>query len=353
MTVSGANFNRHAANLVCTFGQTSVEAVYQSTTSVTCVVPARGAPEMVQLTVNSADGYALDFAFVDDPVVASAAPLYGPIAGGTDVLVTFRDPAVGVLSSCSCVFGDEEVVAVALGDGVSVSCTSPGRQSSLESSVPLKIVFAEDSGVGLKQVESLFTFEYYEHPLVTSVTPEYGAAAGTTHLVLGMASDVLVPSAVAVRFAMNDGDATVTDVVHPRLTQNAAEVSIVTPAAPRPGSSTVWISYDNGSNWLNTNRAFEFVPEMTLTGLSPSSGARSSTADGALMVSLSGTNFVALPRVACAFTMETSGAMTTVPASVVSSTEVRCRVPNVERVGSASVHLVLDSEVADLSLIHI
>jgi len=127
VTVSGLNF-RQNAGLSCMFGLNStVQALFLSSTSVECRVPPRG-PGIVKLSVsnNGIDRGAkqtwLEYSAAVSGGVVRLNPSSGPVEGGTRVQVV--EGRVSEATKMECKFGDTRVVAERGADGA-VFCESP------------------------------------------------------------------------------------------------------------------------------------------------------------------------------------------------------------------------------------
>lgn len=109
-----------------------VMAQYVSSSSVTCISPARDAGfAIIRLSTNGQD-FSLSagaFEFTESPTLLAVDPSGGPVDGGTNVIISFASANTGIAGAFRatvCRFGESLATASHL-DPMSVSCFAPAR----------------------------------------------------------------------------------------------------------------------------------------------------------------------------------------------------------------------------------
>lgn len=192
VVVSGHNF-RDTPSITCRFGLQSVEAVFSTPSSVSCLSPAFAGGDHVLLSVIHSDTESalvtgIKFSYTDIITVSPPAPLFGPTSGGT--VVSFRCSLWGGTEPV-CHFGDQFVDLSQSLFGELATCVSP--QYPVAGSVPLSIV-----GCGATTVTAEFV--YYENPQFLSVRPLIVDRSGTTLVKISTTTATTMSSSVMCWF---------------------------------------------------------------------------------------------------------------------------------------------------------
>jgi len=245
-----------------------------SDTRITAVSPAQPLG-IVDVTVGTAGGISpisthTQFTYTAPvPVVYFVAPAYGPISGGTRVIVH----GTGLTGTTEVKFGS------AL--GTSVNVVSDTQLSVVTPAQPLGVVSAvvtTPGGVTKDTKHNLFTYRPLP-PHISGFTPASApSAGGSTVTILG----TNLSGATAVYF----GSLPATFKV-----LSDSEISVVTPAhIPRP--VYVFVITPGGKSKIGVGSRFVFV-KPTITSISPTRG---STAGGTT-VTITGTGFTVVTKV--------------------------------------------------------
>ncbi|WP_412566046.1 beta strand repeat-containing protein [Streptomyces decoyicus] len=285
VTLTGSGFS---GATVVRFGVVSASFVVNSGTQITATAPAGSGT--VQVTVTgpggTSNGVPFTYTSVSAPVLSSVVPASGPAAGGTSVTLTgsgFSGATVvrfGVVSASFVVNSGTQITATApAGSGtVQVTVTGPGGTSN---GVP-------------------FTYTTASVPVLTSVVPASGPAAGGTTVTL---TGTGLATASAVRFGATPA-ASFTVVSDTHITAVApAGTGTVPVTVTTPGGTSNGISY-----------TYSVAP--ALSGVVPSQGPTS----GGNTVTLTGVNLTGATAV-------TFGATPATSFTVVSPTQITAVAP--------------------------
>jgi IPT/TIG domain len=171
VTITGTNFRSGAT---VTFGGTpAANVVVVSETTITATTASR-APGTVGVAVTNADtktaASAGGFTFIDPPTALSITPSFGPVEGGTAVVIsgagfaTGAAVTIGGASAASVTVSNESTITAVTGAGtaglVSVVITNPDTQNAT--------------------LASAFSYSSGTPPMVISVVPASGSTAGGT-----------------------------------------------------------------------------------------------------------------------------------------------------------------------------
>lgn len=200
---------------------------------------------------------------VPDPVtVATVTPAYGPTAGGTRVTVQ----GTGFLPGTTVTFGGLPGTALTYNSGTSVTVTTPAQ--------PAGAVDVTVTNTDTRSATMPNAFTYLVPPVVTTVTPGSGPAAGGTTVTI--TGSHFAPSAT-VRFG---GDSA---TVLSRLADTG--ITVMT-AAHAAGSVDVTVTNPDGQS-ARAGDGFTFVGSPSIASVSPTGGAP----DGGTVVRVQGTGF--------------------------------------------------------------
>ncbi|MGW9178792.1 IPT/TIG domain-containing protein [Agromyces sp. NPDC055658] len=220
----------------------SVPFTQVSDTQITFSTPAHAAGP-VDVTVTTAGGESgpLTFTYIPAPVLTDLDPEAGPVAGGTPVTITGTD------------LGDASEVTV---DGVSVPFTQvSGTQITFSTPAhaagPVDVVVTTPGGDS-----NALPFTYFDEPVLTTLTPDEGPAAGGTPVTI---DGTALGGATAV---------TVDGVSVPFTQVGPTEITFTTPAHAAGPVDVVVTTPGGDSNAL----PFTYYAVPAITGLDPDAG---------------------------------------------------------------------------------
>jgi hypothetical protein len=235
--------------------------------SITATSPAAGAAT-VDVTVTNAGGSSTtspsdQFTFVAAPTVTGVSPGSGSPAGGTPVTITGSH----LTGATQVTFGGAPA-GFTVNDDASITAYSPATDEA--GTVDVKVTTV--GGTSARTGADRFTYTVVR-PVVTNVSPSVGSQDGGTEVTitgsaLAGASEVDF-GGVSASFWVND-DTSIT--------------AFSPPGSPGPVDVTVQ-AYGLTSS-ASAADLFTFLPDPTVTGVSPDSGA----ADGGTLVLITGTN---------------------------------------------------------------
>jgi hypothetical protein len=306
VTLQGWNFNAsHSAE--CEFGGVRVVASVISSSSVSCLAPQHAAGN-VELHV------LLNFVMLEDSipflyrpgvVIHSLFPSSGPILGGTLVTVTGANfPDTGT----QCRFGETASEAAFMTSSL-LTCVSPPHSTPQPVAVSLALVSDDSSRevVAALSPGAALTFEYQPPLGACSLSPTSGPLTGGTLVALrceGLGADV----PIACGFGLSWVPAALIETT-------PGSISCVTPEFSTDNNVTVALRTQARGEVLT---GLLFAPDkVRALSLSPSVGL---TSGGTKVVILGDFAEVRHPP-QCTF------GETSVPATLVSSTELRCISP--------------------------
>ena len=258
VTLTGTNFR---AGMQVRFGD-ALAAVVSVTggTSASVVTPAQTAAGTVAVTVTTPGGTStpgISFTYAPLPDLASVSPNQGPTGGQA---VTLNGS--GFRAGMTVTFGGAAATDVVVVSATQATVTAPPHAAGVVD-VSVSTTGGSDSLPG--------GYTYVTAPIVSSVTPDEGPAAGGQTVTL-TGSDLAGASAVSF------GGATAT------ITGNTPTSVTVTTPAHAAGVVNVVVTTPGGSG--TATDAYTYVAAPTLTGVSPDQGSVA----GGESVTLSGTN---------------------------------------------------------------
>ena len=307
VTVIGHNF-RQVARLSCVFGlNSSVPALYVSSTTVVCEVPMRG-PGVVKVSVsnNGIDrGSMQTWLEYVAPVTGGALrlnPSSGPVEGGTRVQVV--EASASEATEMGCKFGDRHVNAERGPDG-GLFCQSPYQSASGV------VTFQMVLGAARMDAGEVLQFVYFAASAVQRLSPERGALSGGTLVSVqgtGFAGD-----AVQCRFGAQSVVGKGVSLVSSTLVHCAA------PASNSLGHVSVEVSMNGGADFTSSGKKFVYEQGATATSLRPSVGWSGSSSQ---VVTVAGRHFEGTGELRCQI-----GDVQTMLAMYLSSSTVVCTLP--------------------------
>lgn len=263
ITLTGTSFTGVSA---VSFGGVAAAAfTVDSDTQITVTSPAHAAGA-VNIVVTSLGGSSATaagnaFTYAAVPVVTALAPVNGPIAGGTSVVITGTD----LTNPVNVYFGATVAAVVVANSPTQITATSPALTAG---SVDVTVMTA--GGTSATGAASKFT--YTGQPTITAISPVKGPTGGTGNVVITGSDFVDVTS---VRFGLANAS-------FQRDSDN--QITAVAPAGSA-GSVSVTVTAAGGGS-SGGNNQYTYVAAPTLAGLSPAQGPVS----GATSVIISGTN---------------------------------------------------------------
>jgi hypothetical protein len=297
VTVTNTNtgfINAGANNLVCAFNGANVNAVFVSTSQITCISPAgtSGTSASFQVSNNGLDFFpttAEQFLY-NDVVITSINPNSGSTLGGTTVTATGTGFLMGYTPKC--MFGTSTVSATVTST-TTATCVAPA-----EAAAGVAFQFSEN---GVDFVSGP-TYTYIALS-VTSLSPATGPTAGGTVLTLTGVGFTSV-STPKCQFGATLVTATVTST------------TTATCPAPIHVAGSVAVTYSNDAT--NFVAAGNFIyADYTLTSITPTNGPTV----GGTTVTLTGTGFSMIGTPKCQF------GTSVVIATVSSATSATCTSP--------------------------
>ena len=232
--------------------------------------------------------------------VLNIVPNYGPVLGGTTVVVQGTQFAAGEIL---CQFGGSVVPAIFL-SGAEISCVTPVCHA-LPGPVTVQVINTE--ATYLSTIE--FTFE--PQPVVVSVVPQRGPAAGGTTITLYGAGLVNAND----MFCLIGSNSALSRFWSP------TRVECVTPAVSTAGAVNITVSRRPSQTSYPLERQFIYEEDPKVEYLTPCKGPLT----GGTLVTVFGRGFSTSS--AAATTSRCLFNDTAVEASLVSSTTLLCRAP--------------------------
>jgi hypothetical protein len=295
ITISGTNFE--AVPTVTVGGVAATGVSFSSSTSITATTPAHaaGAVSVVVTNPGGQSGTLTNgFTYEDPaPTVASVTPNSGPTEGGTSVTIA----GTNFEAVPSVTFGGVAATGVSFASSTSITATTP---ANAEGAVDVVVT---NPGGQSGTLSNGFTYED-PAPTVTSVEPNSGLTEGGTDITITGTNFAPVPTVTI-------GGVPATDVAFASSTSLQA-----TTPAHAAGPVDVVVTNPDGKSGTLTNGFTYGDPAPTVTTVDPNEGG----ADGGYTVTITGTDFVAVPTV-------TFGGTPATTVSFTSSTSIIATVP--------------------------
>ncbi|CAN0054030.1 unnamed protein product, partial [Heterosigma akashiwo] len=285
---------------LCKFGNTSVRAFFVNSSAMSCSPPPHLLPEDVDVSVslNGVDFCQTTLTYsYRSAVLTSIEPSVGYLGGNTPI--TIRGAGFTDVEDPTVMFGNQIGEHVEIISSSLITCFSPS--SDFEGLVDVALVTSELTSVSL----STLKFMYLKDFILTSLTPVVGTTSGGTEVIL-TGYDFVPSSAACCKFDSN---------TTPAVFQSENSILCVSPQHPA-GMVEVQFS-PNCVDFVSAGLVFEFLPQVSIQDMYPLQGH----IGGGTPVTIIGDGFVDTGSAQCQF-----GALT-VPASVVSPTELLCSAP--------------------------
>ncbi len=253
VTITGSNFGAGASVTFDGLNATNVTVV--NATTITCRTPAHPAGGVTVVVRNTGGevGSWSTFYYYDPPVLTTIAPNADTTAGGAAVTITGSNFVVG--GSYVVDFGGTPVTGTPGGGGTQITCTAPAHAAG---TVTVTVI----DGAG-QTAQLVNAFTYYAAPIITSVVPNVGDAAGGTSVsIFGLFQ---AGGSYTVDFdpAGTPAPCTVTQVLGSRID------CITSAHAP----AIVDVRVDDGLNPpVTSTAAFTYHNPPSATGVTPTAG---------------------------------------------------------------------------------
>ncbi|GMH66707.1 hypothetical protein TL16_g04487 [Triparma laevis f. inornata] len=339
--LNGRNFV-DSPGLSCKFGVSeNVQARFISSTQVSCVtaeVETTGSVD-VSVSLNGADFSASVTSFYfDAPIqVASMTPTFGPVRGGTVVVLTASN--LRWTGAVSCKFGDSIVVGSVLSNS-EISCVVPpqGSVGDVAVAVSLNGVDYENAVVG----QGVFT--YVPTPEVVAISPKSGWRDGGVELTVS-AKHLIGSGLGDLKCSFGSKTGSVETAAY-GVNEALDTVKCLTPPQKQSSSSEV----NDLDNWVGVSLVYESSPKvhdasgplfryldvMLVDRIVPASGSHL----GGTRVHVYGDGFLNEKDLVCVFGTETS------TATFISEGVIECGSPAWDGSGALSVSVAsLDDSV--------
>lgn len=372
LLVSGENFSP-SDSLACKFSELRtgrahvVRGHFISMTRMTCITPeweidmTTGTYVVLDITVNGMDFTTGGPGFIlkPMPLIFSVSPRTGSVSGGT--AVTVRGASFPT-ENLRCQFGTSFVSAWVLSD-VRVMCVSPANSHERTEQVPFDLIVnnraATTNGGSFTYLPSLTTkdaseksSEYFDDVIIPVATFEHGGEDGER-----TRSDVQMnfPTVARLEPGGCSSGGSVDILVYGFNFKNSADLTcsfgivhvkgafksdrVIQCRAPQhaPGKVLLEISND-GATFSASGQAFTFDADPSILSVDPSHGPT----EGSTTVTITGNYFKNFASITCRF-----GDVTT-PGVYLTSNQMRCRAPTLERLASStyvqvrgSMHIIL------------
>ena len=322
VTLLGSGF-LPVPTLSCQFGSAVVSgsaAVFVSATQLLCTAPQSPAAATgtvaVSVALNGLDYVgSASFQYYQQPTIASLSASVGLSSGS--LLLTVAGANFLTLATLSCRFqatGLDVVVAATVVSSTQLSCPTPAISEDIitGNTLPAELDVSQD---GATYTGSPLPFQYQRLPLIASITPSAGVAAGGTIVIVTTAGTVPFAAAGCCSF----------DTVWPPRPANLVPWQLLNSSAVHCSSPSFYtttvaleISSTDCALFSQQGTQFAFRPTPAVTAVSPPSGPVS----GGYNVTVTGSAFAAVTAAVCSFA--SAGA---VPAELLSASALSCLVP--------------------------
>jgi hypothetical protein len=340
--VTGNNFpQRH--DLLCLFGDASTPAEFISEQVLRCKTPEYNATGTVKVKISTSDNALATyqsagiFKYMTAFTIESVYPNQGSLRGGTEVTIKgsrFSDIYPNLMF---CQFGDVRVQARFI-SSQEVGCTSPPLQGSnfVDEDV--------DLGVSLNGADFTFdrmtVFQYVPHSRIVSIFPASGSTRGGTAVMVEFISTYKVDgsSDIQCHFGVNEVSAVII-----RIEKEHIRIMCIAPTNAESVSIDLELSL-NGKNDLTTSGIkYIYYDVPIVAGIRPKVGFTK----GGELVTVKGKDFPNSSTLRCMF-----GTTAAIKTTWISSNEVHCFSPPVQRSQNTSVCVVTDGmETSELALV--
>ncbi len=277
--ITGTNFTSVTA---VKFGTTTASSyTVNSSTQITAVSPA-GTAGAVDVTVTSggttsATSSADLFTYTAAVTITGISPSYGPVAGGTSVVVT----GTNFTGATAVKFGTVAATSYIVNSSTQITAVAPAGTAG---TVDIAVTAGTTSGV-----VNADKFTYFALPTVTGIGTTVGLTSGGTSVVI---TGTNFTNTSTVLF----GGTSAASVTY----NSATQLTVISPAGS--GVVDVLVTTVGGTSATSAADRFTYYGAPTITGITPTSGP----ASGATSVVIAGTNFTGATAVKFGATNATS-----------------------------------------------
>jgi IPT/TIG domain len=323
---SGAALLEHAYNCVwggADSGLWTAAAVRRSEGLLLCPIPAvpRRAAVSFHLAAVSGDyrSNSLSFGYYWEPAVAGLQPAFGPLTGGTRVVVL--GSGFTASAQLSCLIGDTVVAAEFLSDS-SIACTTPPAAAAAATALAAAAVSLRVSLNGVHWSQEALYYQYQPAPVAIWLSPRSGSANGCV-TVNGL--NFVDALSLSCKFGAQASDAV--------YVSSSAVQCAVPPQSSATGDAPVVTVTFNGVDYAASELTYSYVAAPKVTGVLPTSGP----AAGGTVLTVVGNGFSSADTsLQCYFKLLNSAAEPLVlaaAAKITSDQSVTCITP-----AAAAVH---------------
>nr|WP_269330170.1 IPT/TIG domain-containing protein [Kineosporia babensis] len=272
VVITGTNFINVTS---VKFGNTVVSANANSSTQITATAPAGTAGSTVDVTVTavggtSATSAADQYTFVALPTVTGIAPVRGPLAGGTTVVIT----GTGFTGASAVSFGGTAATSYTVNSATQITAVAPASSAG--------VVHVTVTTVGgTSATSSADQYTYVLAPTVTGVSPNVGPIAGGTSITV-----------TGTNFTGATG-VTIGGTAATGVTVSSDTQLVITSPAHAAGLVDVIVTAPGGTSVSSAGSGFTYYGIPTVTAISPASGPTTA----GTTVTITGTNLTAATAV--------------------------------------------------------
>jgi hypothetical protein len=270
VTIAGNNLSGATAVM---FGTTAAAIVSTSNTSVTVTTPAESAGT-VNVTVTTPGGTSAVTSgdrYTFGPAVTGVSPASGSTSGGTSVMITGTD----LTGASAVLFGTTPAASFAPISSTQVSAVAPAGTGTVF------ITVTATDGTSPQVAAGAFAY-HAPVPVVTSISPSNGSAAGATSVTV---TGVNFTGVTGVSFG---------GVAATSFSVNGAGTSITATSPAGTAGTTIDVTVTGPGGTSGVVTADKFTYGAVVSGISPSSG----NALGGSTVIITGTGFTSATGVA-------------------------------------------------------
>ena len=250
ITITGTDFSPTGTTTV-TFGANAATnvVVNGAGTQITCDAPAGAATGSVTVTVTSVGGSdTTSYKYWAAPDISTIVPVQGPLAAGTDVIITGTDFSPAGTTTVE--FGDGRFATgvVVNGAGTQITCDAPAGLAAGPVTVTVTSVGGEDAT----------TYTYYGTPTITALDPNFGPEAGGNDVTI---TGTNFSSLASLSVTFGGQAATV------KSRTSATEIVCTAPAGT--GTVNVVVSAIGGTSGA---AQYQYMKTPAVTGVNPAGG---------------------------------------------------------------------------------
>ncbi|BCW87580.1 hypothetical protein sos41_07100 [Alphaproteobacteria bacterium SO-S41] len=261
VTITGTNFTGATAVTIGGAPATGITVVNATTITATAPAGTAGARNVVVTTPGGTGTGTGLFTYIAAPTVASVSPNSGPLAGGNTITIT----GANFTGATAVSIGQTPASNINVINATTITVTVPASVSAGARDVSVTTPGGSGTGVGL--------YTYVSAPVVTSVSPASGPAAGGTAITI-TGTDFTGATMVTI-----DGVSAMNVVV-----VNATTITAQTPAGT-PGARGVSVMAPGGTSGSST--LFTYIAAPTVTAVNVDKGPLA----GGTAITITGTNF--------------------------------------------------------------